>query len=79
VLAFLRFVLSASLVTILFLFFLKRSAFLSLFPDLPSTIYQRFLGFLNTYYYPLLVVSFLAALLRCLGYRVLGPLLLTQV
>ncbi len=79
VLALLQFVLSASIVTLLFLFFLKRSAFLSLFPDVPSIIYQRFLGFLNACYYPLLIISFLAALLWCFGYRVLGPLVLAKI
>ncbi len=73
VLALLQFVLSASVVTLLFLFFLKRSAFLSLFPDLPSIIYQRFLGFPNACYYPLLITSLLGGIALVLRLQGAGP------
>lgn len=77
--ALLRFGVSVSVVTLLFLFFLKKSAFLSLFPDLPYRGYGWFLRFLRAYYYPLLIVSYVAALLWCIGYRALGQLLLTKI
>lgn len=77
--ALLRFGVSVSVVTLLFLFFLKKSAFLSLFPDLPYRGYGWILRFLRAYYYPLLIVSYAAALLWCVGYRALGQLLLTKI
>jgi hypothetical protein len=77
--ALLRFAVSLSVVTLLFLFFLKKSAFLSLFPDLPYRGYGWFLRFLRKYYYQLLIVSYLAALLWCIGYRDFGQLLLNKM
>ncbi len=79
VLAFLRFIVSVSITAVLFVFFLKKRAFMSLFPDFPYRGYRWFIGSLNNYYYPLLTVSFLAALLWCFGYRQLGRLVLTKI
>ena len=79
VLALLKFAVSVSIVVVLFQLFLKKQAFLSLFPQLPYRSYQGFLKFLKTYYYPLLIVSFLAAILWCFGYEALGRLILTKI
>jgi small-conductance mechanosensitive channel len=78
-LALLRFTVSVSITAILFVFFLKKRAFMSLFPDFSYRGYRRFIGFLNNYYYPLLTVSFLAALLWCFGYRQLGRTMLAKI
>ena len=79
VLALLKFAVSVSIVVVLFQLFLKKQAFLSLFPQLPYRSYQGFLKFLKTYYYPLLIVSFLAAILWCFGYEALGSLILIKI
>lgn len=79
VLALLRFAVSVSITLILFVFFLRKRAFISLFPDFPSRGYRWLIGFLNNFYYPLLIVSFLAALLWCFGYVQLGRLVLTKI
>jgi small-conductance mechanosensitive channel len=75
----LRFIVSISVVIVLTLFFLKKNTFLSLLPQIPSRGYRWLLNFLESYYYPLLIVSFLAALLWCFGYASLGRLLLTKI
>jgi small-conductance mechanosensitive channel len=79
VLALLRFAVSLSITVILFVFFLKKRAYMSLFPDFPYRGYRWFIGLLRSYYYPLLMVSFLAALLWCFGYRELGRSVLTKI
>ena len=79
VVALFRFVVNISIVAVLFLFFMKKSALLSLFPTVTSRSYLAFFNFFGKYYYPLLSVSFLAALLWCVGYRALGRLLLTKI
>lgn len=78
-LAFFRFAVSCSIVTVVSLFFLKKRAFLSLFPELEYRSYQWLVRFLRKYYYPLLAVSFLAGLLWCVGYRPLGKAILTKI
>ena len=79
VIELLRFIVSISVVIVLTLFLLKKSTFLSLLPELPSRGYRWLLNFLKSYYYLLLIVSFLAALLWCFGYDSLGRLLLTKI
>jgi small-conductance mechanosensitive channel len=76
---FLRFVVSGSVVTVLFLFFLKKRAFLSFLPELPYRGYVRLLNFIKKFYHPLMIISFLAAALWVLGYRALGTLVLTKL
>ena len=78
-LALLRFTVSVSITVILFAFFLKKRAFMSLFPDFPYRGYRWLIGLLTNYYYPVLTLSFLAALLWCFGYRQLGRLVLTKI
>jgi small-conductance mechanosensitive channel len=79
VLELIRFAVSVSVVTVLFLFFLKKNAFLSLLPELHYRGYRWVLNFLRNYYYLLLIISFLAALIWCFGYKGLGKLVLTKI
>jgi small-conductance mechanosensitive channel len=79
VLALLRFAISVSITVVLLILFLNKKAFMSLLPELPIQSYMRFRKFLGRYYFPLLIVSFLAALLWCFGYRGLGRLVLIKI
>jgi small-conductance mechanosensitive channel len=79
VLALLRFAISVSVTVVLLIMHLNKKAFVSLLPELPIPVYTRFRKFLERYYFPILVVSFVAALLWCLGYRALGRLVLVKI
>ena len=79
VLALLRFAISVSVIVVLLILHLNKKAFMSLLPELPIQTYIRFRKFLERYYFPLLLVSFLAALLWCFGYRALGRLVLIKI
>ena len=79
VLELFKFAVSVSIVVVLFLIFLRKEAFMSLFPELPYHRYQWFINLLNKYYYPLLFVSFFASLLWCVGYKALGRLVLIKI
>ena len=79
VLALLRFAISVSVIVVLFILHLNKKAFMSLLPEIPIQSYMRFRTFLERYYFPLLLVSFLAALLWCFGYRALGRLVLFKI
>ncbi|MGD8444064.1 MAG: mechanosensitive ion channel [Desulfobacterales bacterium] len=79
VLALLRFAISVSVIVVLFILHLNKKAFMSLLPELPIRSYMQFRRFLGRYYFPLLFVSFLAALLWCFGYRALGRLVLYKI
>ena len=79
VLALLRTAISISIVFVLFQFFLRKTAFLSLFSDLPYSGYQIFVKYLGKYYYPLIMISFFATLLWSLGYGNLGRFLLAKI
>lgn len=78
VLALLNFAIAVSVVIVLFLLHLKKKALLSLLPDLPYRGYQGFVKALQLYYYPIILLSFLLALLWCLGYKQLGRLVLLK-
>jgi small-conductance mechanosensitive channel len=79
VLALLRFAISISVIVVLLILHLNKKAFMSLLPELPIRSYRQFRRFLGRYYFPLLLVSFLAALLWCFGYRALGRLVLIKI
>jgi len=79
VLAFLKFVISITIVFISFLLVLKKKALLSLIPELPYNIYHRFTNWLEKYYYPLIVFSFCTALLWSIGYKQLGRVVLVKI
>lgn len=79
VLAFLQFVITVSIVIVLFLLHLKKKAIMSFLPDLPYGGYRRFIRVLNRYYFPLIFVALSAALLWCVGYRTLGRVVLLKI
>ncbi|UCE51915.1 MAG: mechanosensitive ion channel [Desulfobacterales bacterium] len=79
VLALLRFAIMVSVIVVLLILHLNKKAFISFLPELPIRSYIKFRKFLEGYYFPLLFVSFLAALLWCFGYRALGQLVLIKI
>lgn len=78
VLALLKFAISMSVVFVLFLLSLKKNSLLSLLPDLPYRSYQSFVKALGNYYYPLIFLSLLTAVLWCFGYKQLGRVVLVK-
>jgi len=79
VLAFLQFAISVSVVCVFLLLMLNKRALLSFLPPLPYRSYQNYVRILNRYYYPLIGVSFVLALLWCFGFREVGSLLLVKI
>jgi len=75
----LKFTISVSLVVILFLFHLMKTALMSFLPDLPYRAYQSFIRMLNRFYYPFILFSFITALLWCIGYKQLGRVVLIKI
>ena len=75
----LKFAISVSIVVILFSFLLMKTVFMSLLPDLPYRIYQSFIRILKRFYYPFIFISFITALLWCLGYKQLGRVVLIKI
>ncbi len=79
VLAFAQFVIALSIVVVLFLLHLKKTALLSFLPKFPYPFYQAFLHFLTRYYYLLIGVVLAAALLWCFGYVNLGRVVIIKI
>ena len=79
VLSFLRFAISITIVFISFLLLLKKRALLSMLPALPYSSYRRFAGWLQKYYYPLIIFSVITALLWCIGYKHIGRIVLVKL
>lgn len=79
ILALFKSAISVSIVVVLFQLFLRKKSILSLFPELPYRGYRGFINFFDTYYFPLIVVSGIAGLLWCSGYKAFGLLLLTKI
>jgi small-conductance mechanosensitive channel len=79
VLALLKFAISISIVMVLLLLFLNKKAMLSLLPKLPYRSYQSFLRLMQRYYFPIIFLSLLAALLWCFGYSHLGRKVLLKI
>jgi small-conductance mechanosensitive channel len=79
VLAFLQFAISVSVVCVFLLLMLNKQALLSFLPPLPYRSYQNYVRLLNRYYYPLVGLSFVLALLWCFGFREVGRLLLVKI
>ena len=75
----LKFAISVSIVVILFLFHLMKTALMSFLPDLPYRTYQGFIRVLNRFYYPFIFLSFITALLWCIGYKQLGRVVLVKI
>jgi len=67
--AFIRFIISLTIVCALIPLLVKKRALLSLLPDLPYSYYQRFVRILDRYYFPVVFFTFLTGLLWCFGYR----------
>ena len=78
VVALLKFVISISIVVVLFLLHLMKSVFMSLLPDLPYGPYRLFVRQFRRFYYPFIILSFMVALLWCIGYRQLGRVVLLK-
>ncbi len=79
VLGLIRFGVSVSVSTILFLLFLRKGMFLSLLPELSYRGYRWVSGFIRNNYYLILGISYLSALLWCFGYPKLGKLVLSKI
>jgi len=75
----LKFAISVSIVVILFLFHLMKTALMSFLPDLPYRTYQGFIRILGRFYYPFIFLAFITALLWCIGYRQLGRVVLIKI
>lgn len=78
-LAFVNFLVFATITVFLFQLFLRKKAILSLFPKLSSRSYEEFIKILSTLYYPLIITSLIAALLWCFGYKALGQTVLIKI
>jgi small-conductance mechanosensitive channel len=79
VIALLKFAIAVSIVVILFLFHLMKTALMSFLPDLPYRSYQGFIRNLARFYYPFIFLSFITALLWCIGYKQLGRVVLIKI
>ena len=79
VIALLKFAIAVSIVVILFLFHLMKTALMSFLPDLPYRPYQGFIRLLTRFYYPFIFLSFITALLWCIGYKHLGRVVLIKI
>jgi hypothetical protein len=62
-----------------FLLMLNKRSLLCFLPLLPYRSYQNYVRLLNRYYYPLIGLSFVLALLWCFGFREVGHLLLVKI
>jgi len=69
IVAFLKFVVSLSVVCVMLLLFFNRKAMLSLLPELPYKNYRTFRKNLARYYMALVYGTFLTGVLWCLGYK----------
>lgn len=79
VLAFAEFVIALSIVVVLFLLHLKKTALISFLPSLPYPFYQAFLRLVARYYYVVIGVVLAAALLWCFGYVNLGRVVIFKI
>ena len=69
VLSLLRFLISLSVVFVLFLLLLKKRALLSLLPDLPYRHYRALVKGLGQFWFPAIFLTFVSGLLWCAGYH----------
>ncbi|MFO8090749.1 MAG: mechanosensitive ion channel [Desulfatiglandaceae bacterium] len=79
VLMLIKWALSITIVAAVFQLLLKKKALFSLLPSLPYAPYKKFIRILTAWYYPLLGISLLAALLWCFGYRNFGRIVLHKI
>ena len=78
IVALLEFVISISIVVVLFLLHMMKKTLMSLLPDLPYPSYQGFVRMMDRFFYPFIILSFVVALLWCLGYRQFGRVVLLK-
>jgi len=76
--AFIRFIISLSIVCALIPLLLKKQALLSLLPELPYRTYQNFVNALERYYFPVIFFTFLTGLMWCFGYHRFATTLWTK-
>ena len=79
VIALLKFAIAVSIVVILFLFHLMKTALMSFLPDLPYPPYKVFVRILDRFYYPIIILAFITALLWCIGYKNLGRVVIIKI
>ncbi len=79
VLALFQFAISLSIIVILFLLLLKKRALLSMLPNLPHPGYRKFQRFFAKYYFPLIILTLLLAVLWVLGYHKFGQVVLVKI
>jgi small-conductance mechanosensitive channel len=78
IIAFLKFVITLSVVCVLLLLFFNRKAILSLLPVLPYQNYQTFRLYLERYYLVVVYGTFLTGVLWCFGYKRFSEVLWTK-
>jgi len=76
--AFIRFIISLSIVCALIPLLLKKQALLSLLPELPYRTYQNLISALDRYYFPVIFFTFLTGLMWCFGYHRFATTLWTK-
>ncbi|MDA3897301.1 MAG: mechanosensitive ion channel [Desulfobacteraceae bacterium] len=77
-LAFLRFLIYLSIVLFLFFILLRKTAVLSLLPQLPGKSYEAFLKGFGKYYYPVMGLTLLTGVMWCFGYKRFSTVLWTK-
>jgi len=79
VLAFLRFAISVSVVCVFLILLLQKRALVSFLPELPYRSYRKYVETLQRFFYPLVGLSFVLAMLWCFGFREFGRTLLVKI
>jgi small-conductance mechanosensitive channel len=79
VLAFLRFAISVSVVCVFLILILQKRALMSFLPELPYRSYRKYVEILKRFFYPLVGLSFVLAILWCFGFREFGRTLLVKI
>ena len=79
VLAFLRFAISVSVVCVFLILILQKRALMSFLPELPYRSYRKYVEILQRFFYPLVGLSFVLAMLWCFGFREFGRTLLVKI
>jgi small-conductance mechanosensitive channel len=77
--AFLRFAISVSVVCMFLLLLLQKRALISFLPQLPYRSYRKYVEILQRFFYPLVGLSFVLAMLWCFGFREFGRTLLVKI
>lgn len=78
VLAFLKFVITLSVVCALLVLFFNKAALMSLLPELPYPYYQKFREKFSRYYLPVMYATFATGVLWCFGYQRFSSVIWTK-